>query len=51
VAPATEAERAWEGVDADREALGRKAGAVVVFKEVRGRKRDDLAGRVRDLLA
>jgi CheY-like chemotaxis protein len=41
---------AWDGVDADREALERKADAVVVFKEVRDRQRDDLAARVRELL-
>jgi CheY-like chemotaxis protein len=42
---------AWEGVDAGREELERKADAVVVFKEVRDRERDDLAARVHALLA
>jgi CheY-like chemotaxis protein len=42
---------AWEGVDAGWEELERKADAVVVFKEVRDRERDDLAARVHALLA
>jgi CheY-like chemotaxis protein len=42
---------AWEDVDADREALEHKSGAVVVFKEVRDRVRDDLAARIQALLA
>jgi CheY-like chemotaxis protein len=42
---------AWEDVDADRAALERKSGAVVVFKEVRDREHDDLAARVKAMLA
>jgi hypothetical protein len=38
-------------VDAEREGLERKADAVVAFKEVRDPECDDLAARVRALLA
>src|SRR5262245_32200649 len=42
---------AWEGGDAGREVPERKADAVVVFKEVRDREREDRAARVRTLPA